>query len=91
MSKCRVKYQITEFDQIINSANADIEQAKKIGRLINDKYREYDAFIVLVGLDTSCYMASLLSFMFSNLSKMVLLHLTIDIVHWRHHPAVLHA
>ena len=72
LSKCRVKYQITEFEQIINSSNADIEEARKIGRLINEKYRYFDAFIVLVGLDTSCYIASLLSFMFSNLSKMIL-------------------
>lgn len=71
LSKCRVKYQITEFEQIINSSNAGIEDACKIGRLIFEKYRDFDAFIVLVGLDTSCYIASLLSFMFSNLSKMV--------------------
>jgi hypothetical protein len=71
LSKCRVKYQIYEFDHIIDSDNADLGYAKKIGRLINEKYNQYDSFIVLVGLDTSCYIASLVSFMFNNLGKTV--------------------
>lgn len=68
---CKVKYQITEFENIINSADGTLEDAKKIGQIINQKYNQYDAFIVLVGLDTACYMASLVSFMFNNLSKTV--------------------
>ena len=91
LSKCRVKYQITEFEQIINSSNADIEEARKIGRLINEKYRYFDAFIVLVGLDTSCYIASLLSFMFSNLSKMVASSSNVDFVYRGNHPTLLYA
>lgn len=69
---CRVKYQIVEFENIINSSDATLEEARKIGQIINEKYNQYDAFIVLVGLDTACYMASLVSFMFNNLTKTVL-------------------
>lgn len=68
---CRVKYQIVEFENIINSADATLEEAQMIGKMINEKYNDYDAFIVLVGLDTACYMASLVSFMFKNLAKTV--------------------
>ncbi len=67
-----MKYHILEFDKIINSSDADIQHAQKIGQTIYSKYKDYDAFIVLVGLDTACYIASLVSFMYANLGKTVI-------------------
>jgi L-asparaginase/Glu-tRNA(Gln) amidotransferase subunit D len=35
-------------------------------------YKKYDAFVVLCGFDVICYISTLISFMFENLSKLII-------------------
>ena len=44
----------------------------QIAEIIEEKYEEYDGFVVLHGSDTMSYSASALSFMFENLSKPII-------------------
>ena len=69
----RVRYQILEYDELLDSSNMGIEDWVKIARDIERHYHEYDAFIVLHGTDTMAYTASALSFMLENLGKTVIL------------------
>lgn len=39
--------------------------------MIEENYRDYDGFVVVHGTDTMGYTASVLSFMFENLNKTV--------------------
>jgi 60kDa lysophospholipase len=69
----RIFYTILEFDEIIDSANMNLEYWKMIGRTISKYYNDFDAFIVLHGTDTMNYTACVLSFMLENLNKPVIL------------------
>ena len=44
---------------------------QKIAKVIEENYRDYDGFVVVHGTDTMGYTASVLSFMFENLNKTV--------------------
>ena len=50
-----------------------MESWEQIARDIQKYYDSFDAFILLHGTDTMSYTASALSFMFSNLTKTVIL------------------
>lgn len=69
----RIFYTILEFEEIIDSANMNLEYWKMIGRTISKFYNDFDAFIVLHGTDTMNYTACVLSFMLENLNKPVIL------------------
>jgi lysophospholipase len=69
----RVYYRIFEYDEVIDSSNMNLFYWKQIGRTIKTYYNNYDAFIVLHGTDTMNYSACVLSFMFENLNKPVIL------------------
>jgi L-asparaginase len=60
------------FDPIIDSSNIDPEVWVKLARIIEEKYENYDGFVILHGSDTMAYTASALSFMLENLSKPVI-------------------
>ncbi|MCH8534045.1 MAG: asparaginase [Flavobacteriaceae bacterium] len=61
------------FDTPIDSSNIGIDDYVRIAAQIEEIYDEYDAFVVLHGSDTMSYTASVLSFMFENLSKPIIL------------------
>jgi L-asparaginase len=61
------------FDPLIDSSNMQPAFWAEIGKVILDRYEDYDGFVVLHGTDTMAYTASALSFMLENLNKPVIL------------------
>jgi len=60
------------FEQPIDSSNMNPQKWVKIATIIEDKYSDFDGFVVLHGSDTMSYTASALSFMLENLAKPVI-------------------
>ena len=60
------------FDDPIDSSNMNLDHYKVLGDMIHDNYDKYDGFVVLHGSDTMSYTASVVSFMFENLSKPII-------------------
>ena len=60
------------FDIPIDSSNMSPEKWIKIAEIIEQRYDDYDGFVVLHGSDTMSYSASALSFMLENLEKPVI-------------------
>jgi len=65
-------FDIHEYSPLIDSANMSPADWQKIADDIYSIYDDYDGFIVLHGTDTMAFTASALSFMFSNLSKPII-------------------
>ena len=59
------------FEKPIDSSNMNPEKWVAIASIIEDKYENFDGFVVLHGSDTMSYSASALSFMLENLNKPV--------------------
>ena len=59
------------FEKPIDSSNMNPEKWVSIANIIEEKYTDFDGFVVLHGSDTMSYSASALSFMLENLSKPV--------------------
>jgi len=59
------------FEEPIDSSNMNPQEWAKIASIIEEKYLQYDGFVVLHGSDTMSYSASALSFMLENLAKPV--------------------
>ena len=72
LGKFAYKIDSYTFDPIIDSS--DVEPALWISlvRLIEERYDEYDGFVILHGTDTMAYSASTLSFMIEDLTKPVI-------------------
>jgi lysophospholipase len=68
----RTRYQIIEYEQLLDSCNMGIPQWLQIARDIERHYHSYDAFVVIHGTDTMAYSASVCSFLLQNLSKCVI-------------------
>ena len=60
------------FDPLIDSSDVEPSLWISLVDLIEEKYDEYDGFVVLHGTDTMAYSASALSFMIKNLSKPII-------------------
>lgn len=60
------------FDPLIDSSDVEPSLWKELTRLIEEKYDEYDGFVILHGTDTMAYSASALSFMIEGLTKPVI-------------------
>lgn len=60
------------FNPLIDSSDVEPALWQELTRLISEKYREYDGFVILHGTDTMAYSASALSFMLDNLTKPVI-------------------
>lgn len=71
----RLQFQVDHlvFDPVIDSSDITIEHWKKMVKIIDENYDEYDGFVILHGTDTMAYTASALSFMLENLTKPVIL------------------
>ena len=72
LGKFAYKIDTHTFDPIIDSS--DVEPALWIAlvSLIEEKYEEYDGFVILHGTDTMAYSASTLSFMIEGLTKPII-------------------
>lgn len=60
------------FDPIIDSSDVDPSNWIKLVSIIEDRYDDYDGFVILHGTDTMAYSASALSFMLEGLTKPVI-------------------
>lgn len=60
------------FDPLIDSSDVEPSLWVSIAGLIEEKYDEYDGFVILHGTDTMAYSASALSFMIEGLTKPVI-------------------
>lgn len=68
---CRID--TLSFDPLIDSSDADIPFWQRLATIIEEKYLEYDGFVILHGTDTMSFTASALSFMLQDLEKPVIL------------------
>ena len=62
-----------QFTPPIDSSNMDPSHWRDIALAIEERYDQYDGFVVLHGTDTMAFTASALSFMLENLSKPVII------------------
>ena len=60
------------FDPLIDSSDVEPSLWLELVGLIEDRYEEYDGFVILHGTDTMAYSASALSFMIEELTKPVI-------------------
>jgi L-asparaginase len=61
------------FDPPIDSSDISTEKWQEMAQIIEKHYDDYDGFVILHGTDTMAYTASVLSLMFENLTKPVIL------------------
>ena len=66
-------YYIKEYEEKKDSSNMQIKDWIDIAMDVKNNYEKFDSFIILHGTDTMSYTASVLSFMFQNLDKSVIL------------------
>lgn len=57
----------------IDSSNMNIKYWVSLSNCIYNHYNQYDGFVILHGSDTMAYTASILSFMFENVNKAIIL------------------
>jgi L-asparaginase len=71
----RLKFNIDtiQFEIPIDSSDMNPDKWKKIVRIIEEHYDQYDGFVILHGTDTMAYSAAAISFMIENLTKPVIL------------------
>lgn len=60
------------FSPLIDSSDVEPSLWQSLAGLIQEKYEQYDGFVILHGTDTMAYSASALSFMLDNLNKPVI-------------------
>lgn len=60
------------FDPLIDSSDVVPSNWKTLVEIIEDKYDDYDGFVILHGTDTMAYSASALSFMIEGLTKPII-------------------
>lgn len=60
------------FDPLIDSSDVEPAMWVSLVQLIEDRYDDYDGFVILHGTDTMAYSASTLSFMIEGLTKPVI-------------------
>ena len=72
LGKYAVRIDSFTFDPLIDSSDVEPGLWQSLATLIQERYDEYDGFVVLPGTDTMAYSASALSFMLDNLAKPVI-------------------
>ena len=60
------------FTPLIDSSDVEPSSWKKLAEIIEERYDDYDGFVILQGTDTMAYSASALSFMIEGLTKPVI-------------------
>lgn len=71
LNKFALRIDSYTFDPLIDSSDVEPSFWQSLALLIQQRYDEYDGFVVLHGTDTMAYSASALSFMLENLAKPV--------------------
>lgn len=66
-------FDLVEYDPLLDSSSISVKEWVKIAKDIEERYDDYDGFIILHGTDTMAYTASALSFMLDGLTKPVIL------------------
>ncbi|MDD2484383.1 MAG: asparaginase [Eubacteriales bacterium] len=66
-------YDLIDYDPLLDSSKISIKEWVKIAHDIEERYHEYDGFVILHGTDTMAYTASALSFMLDGLDKPVII------------------
>lgn len=61
------------YEDPIDSSNMNLSHWQEMGNMINNKYDDFDGFVILHGSDTMAYTGSALSFMFEHLTKPIIL------------------
>lgn len=72
LSKFAYKIDSYTFDPLIDSSDVEPSLWVSLVNLVQEKYDEYDGFVILHGTDTMAYSASALSFMIEGLTKPVI-------------------
>lgn len=72
LGKFAYKIDTHTFNPLIDSSDVEPAHWVALVNLINEKYDEYDGFVILHGTDTMAYSASTLSFMIDGLTKPVI-------------------
>lgn len=72
LSKFAYKIDSYTFDPLIDSSDVEPSLWVALADLIQERYDEYDGFVILHGTDTMAYSASALSFMTKGLTKPVI-------------------
>ncbi|MBQ8070035.1 MAG: type I asparaginase [Bacteroidales bacterium] len=72
IAKFAFKIDSYTFDPLIDSSDVEPSLWQALARLIQERYEQYDGFIILHGTDTMSYSASALSFMLDGLTKPVI-------------------
>ena len=72
LRKFAYKIDSVTFDPIIDSSDVDPQNWVTLASVIEDRYDQYDGFVILHGTDTMAYSASALSFMIEGLTKPVI-------------------
>lgn len=72
LQKFAYKIDTYTFDPLIDSSDIEPGIWKQLVEIIEEKYKDYDGFVILHGTDTMAYSASALSFMCEGLTKPVI-------------------
>ena len=72
LRKFAMKIDSFTFTPLIDSSDVEPALWQSLAKLIEDRYDQYDGFVILHGTDTMAYSASALSFMLDNLAKPVI-------------------
>ena len=67
------KYELIEFDPVLDSSDMMPNDWQAIAEIIYRRYNDFDGFVVLHGTDTMAYTASALPFMLPGLGKTVVI------------------
>jgi len=73
LNKFECEIDTFSFEHPLDSSNMKPDVWVRIAEIIEDKYTEYDGFVILHGSDTMAFTASALSFMLYGLNKPVIL------------------
>ncbi|KAF4738514.1 hypothetical protein FOZ62_008831 [Perkinsus olseni] len=66
-------FDVIEYENLIDSSDMSPANWAQMTKTIDDHYADYDGFVILHGTDTMAYSSSALDYMFSNLSKSVII------------------
>lgn len=69
----RVRYELLEYDPLLDSANLDLSHWARFARELGRYHDQFDGFVILHGTDTMAFSAAALSFMLEGLQKPVVL------------------
>jgi L-asparaginase len=73
LQKLHYRIEAISFDPLIDSSDIMPEQWVEMAHIIQNRYEDFDGYVILHGSDTMSYTASALSFILGNLNKPVII------------------